>query len=45
MTHNFGFHLTQEWANQYGLPADHWPASTAPVTSFFTIPVSAVGLE
>ncbi|MFE5901179.1 hypothetical protein ACFQ67_27695 [Streptomyces sp. NPDC056488] len=45
MTHNFSFHLTQEWANQYGLPADHWPASTAPVTSFLTIAVNAVGLE
>ncbi|MFF8790885.1 hypothetical protein [Streptomyces sp. NPDC015125] len=45
MTHNFSFHLTQEWANQYGLPTDDWPPSTAPVTSFFTIAVNAVGLE
>ncbi|MEV8103617.1 hypothetical protein ACIPJO_38045 [Streptomyces sp. NPDC086993] len=45
MTHKFDFHLMQEWANQYGLPADDWPASTAPVTSFFTIAVNAVGLE
>lgn len=45
MTHNFGFHLTQEWANHYGLPADDWPASTAPVTSFLTTAVNAVGAE
>ncbi|WP_217246081.1 hypothetical protein [Streptomyces sp. AC602_WCS936] len=43
MTHNFGIHFTQELANRYGLPTDDWPASTEPVTSFFTIVVNAVG--
>ncbi|MFI2031813.1 hypothetical protein [Streptomyces buecherae] len=45
MTYNFGFAFTQELANRYGLPTDDWPASTEPVTSFFTIAVNAVGLE
>ncbi|MFD5936969.1 hypothetical protein [Streptomyces sp. NPDC060333] len=43
MTHNFGFHFTQELGNQFDTPTDSWPASTEQVTPFFAIIADALG--
>ncbi|MFZ3492230.1 hypothetical protein ACODT5_03135 [Streptomyces sp. 5.8] len=43
MTHNLGFHFTQELGNQFGSPTDSWPASAEQVTPFFAIIAHTLG--
>ncbi|MFJ1917420.1 hypothetical protein ACIOGX_36460 [Streptomyces sp. NPDC088147] len=45
VTHNFGFHFTQELANRLSMPTDSWPASAEQVTAFFAIVVNALGTD